>query len=171
MVNFTSEIQHVVLLPSEQFVQTLTLSFSLLEALDQVDVAIKASNGVSSWVLSVHNEGSEEKPTYRVGPLSMGKEVLLSEGEWEMSLLNKDGRTLVHTFTVNVPAVRNEQRPVYHKEQRLLTSMFETQVILFDAKRDVLQTVESVTSLYIEENAAYALVRGNSKQVGYLITL
>ena len=168
MVSLTTNVEHTVLLPTDEYVQHITLVFSLLEAEEQVDVVVNASNEVSSWIASAVNEGSAEAPTYRVGPLSRGRNVQLSEGTWEMSILNKDGRTLNHTFEVRLPSISDTQIPFYDREVGELTVPFPTTVNLYSADNELLETLEQVTTVHLDPQVAYAHVMGGVKQVSYL---
>ena len=101
----------------------------------------------------------------------MGKDVTFAEGMWEVSILNNDGRTLFHSFEVNLPSLRDEQAPAYDQESRVLSIPFETEVVLFNANEKMSRKLLDVQEVRPTASEAFALVRGRSKQVSYLITL
>ncbi len=80
--------------------ELLTVTFSLSTSEERIQATVEASDERSSWVVSA---APAKNGVYTIGPLSMGKGVALSEGEYQLSLMLDDGRLLKERFTVRRP--------------------------------------------------------------------
>lgn len=80
--------------------EILTLTFSLSLKEETIQATVEASDRRSRWVVSA---SPAKSGVYTIGPLSMGRGVPLSEGEYELSIMLDDGRLLQERFTVQRP--------------------------------------------------------------------
>jgi len=80
--------------------EMLTVTFSLSLKEEAIQATVEASDQRSRWVVSA---APAKSGVYTIGPLSMGRGVPLSEGEYQLSIMLDDGRLLQERFTVQRP--------------------------------------------------------------------
>lgn len=80
--------------------EMLTVTFSLSLKEEAIQATVEASDRRSRWVVSA---APAKSGVYTIGPLSMGRGVPLSEGEYQLSIMLDDGRLLQERFTVQRP--------------------------------------------------------------------
>jgi len=80
--------------------ELLTLTFSLSQKEESIQVTVEASDRHSSWVVSA---SPAKGGLYTIGPLTMGQGVELPEGEYLLTLMLDDGQLIEEHFTVRRP--------------------------------------------------------------------
>jgi hypothetical protein len=78
MLNLQAKVEKQVQPVQESKEQLLTLSFALTGEPSQKQVHIVAGNQKSTWLVKAQGD---EKGLYTIGPLSMGRDVLLPKGD------------------------------------------------------------------------------------------
>jgi hypothetical protein len=117
LVHLETSVAHIIDLSDGSETQTLNLAFLLDGTTEAVQVRVQSSDQQNEWVSSAE---SDVQGLYQISPLAMGKDVGLPQGLWNLSILQKDGRTLNETFTVSVEPF-SVKLPDYDKQNRVLT--------------------------------------------------
>ena len=158
MMNLQAKVEMQVQPVQESREQLLTVSFALTGKPSQKQVHIVAGNQRSSWVVKAQGD---EKGSYTIGPLSMGRNVLLPQGRWNLSILSEDGQTVEESFVVNYQTPRD--LVAYDKTTRTISlSDVGAMLTLFGDTDTLLSTQQ------LEPDATYVLDETVKKAVVYL---
>lgn len=167
VVNLQTNVQTQVYPAENSTMQELTLSFAIQGDPSQKQIHLVASNQVSSWILTIQGD---EQDTYMVGPLTMGRNVMLPEGEWKLFILNDDGQTLEETFLVSYPMPKDivrydaETYTLNLQEGQALLSLFASDAVLLETRQ--IQQNETIT---LQEGVQKATVEVQGQKVRYII--
>lgn len=167
VVNLQYKVETQVYPVEKSKLQLLSLSFAVNGDPSQKQVHIVAGNQVSSWILTVKGD---EQNTYTVGPLTMGSDVMLPEGEWKLFVLNGDGQTLEETFHVVYPMPRDivvydaATSTLHLTEGSALLSLYDAEALLLETRQ-----MERGSSITLEEGIVKAVVKVLDQEVTYII--
>lgn len=167
VVNLQANVQTQVYPAENSMMQELILSFAIQGEPSQKQIYLVASNQVSSWTLTIEGD---EKDTYTVGPLSMGRNVMLPEGEWKLSILNDDGQTLEETFLVSYTMPKDI---VGYDAETYTLHLHEGlgQLSLYDADEALLETrqIQQNEPITLQEGVSKASVLVQDQTVRYIV--
>lgn len=147
--------------------QLLTLTASLTGEPGRKQVQVVAGNEKSSWLVQVQGD---EKGLYTIGPLSMGRDVLLPQGRWKLSILSEDGQTLQESFDVTYQDGFN--RVAYDAQDASFTlAGYPAKLSLYDSAGTLLsrQSLEPYAEFSLEQSAAKAEVFFEDADTTYII--
>ncbi len=172
MVNLTHEITTVFDLQSKEMSEYLNLSFDLLEEERPIQVKVMASNGVSSYLVTKEGTMSDGGiAKYEVGPLTMGAEIPLPRGTWEITIITEDG--IIRSDQIEI-ADRSQKQlegevPLYNEETGVISNIpVPCKLTLYDANSEIRSTGEYQEETYTLQGEGALVIEKDA--ITYLLT-
>ncbi len=168
MLNLQAKVEMLVQPVQESKEQLLTLSFALTGEPSQKQVHIVAGNQKSTWVVKVQGD---EKGRYTIGPLSMGRDVLLPQGRWDLSILSEDGQTVKESFVVSYQTPRD--LVAYDKATKTIALGDVSAMLTLYGDTDTplsVQQLEPEATYVLDETVKKAVVYLEQQETTYIIS-
>ncbi|MFA6774077.1 MAG: hypothetical protein WCR99_10315 [Sphaerochaeta sp.] len=148
--------------------QLLTLVFTLTGQPAEKQVHVVAGNQKSSWVVKAQGD---EKGRYTIGPLSMGRDVLLPQGRWDLSILSEDGQTVKESFVVSYQTPRD--LVAYDKATKTIALGDVSAMLTLYGDTDTplsVQQLEPEATYVLDETVKKAVVYLEQQETTYIIS-
>lgn len=168
MLNLQAKVEMQVQPVQESKEQLLTLSFTLTGEPSQKQVHIVAGNQKSTWVVKAQGD---EKGRYTIGPLSMGRDVLLPQGRWDLSILSEDGQTVKESFVVSYQTPR--ELVAYDKATKTIALGDVSAMLTLFGDTDTpfsVQQLEPEATYVLDETVKKAVVYLEQQETTYIIS-